>query len=1111
MASARYFRFTKSGSTGPQTVSGVGFRPKALILWSTRQSAFGPSDSAQLLVGMTDGTDQMCRYIRHPDNEAATTSAQVERTNRLVYLVSATSGAAPTLQVEGQFQNFTSSGFVIDWLTNDGEATIFHAIAMGGSDLRIDYTPLKITVGAGGTLDVTTGFEPDCFIVIGGAADEFGTGDYSLGGPWGSIHGFGFSNVDTNVCGWTLGLGTAGAADNARGQHDDRVFSIRTANGAGYQELVSGSITAKSATGYTVTRGAAPFGLAHQPVEHILAIKGLQFALGSFETPASAGPYTLTLPIQPSLLLLQTDGLAVGANDGMSMAIGAWNSGLSGGSWIGGTDGSNPSVYARDDYDGLILQHRTPNATGSASAVNLAATVTSVSSTGAVLNFSAVPASPADVIYIAFAPTTPVPVDYEDPCAIEKPRLICKVTTETETFKISVHPLRESAAQGGFATPRMLDIGPITKTASDPSTGGWSAQTASLHNADTDRVLRAASDTRTSFRNAPSEIYLTSKAQSVAGGPPRVLFRGKVYSDSADANLVLGFELNDDIGATYSLVNDELLIPRRQISRTYSPNAADGVVDLGEPILGGRLAPLNPTANGEGIVPCITVGRITLNGTAGTPTGTTLAAVVAALQASVTGGTCYVDWGGKIGFADAQALQDLGTVPSDYDALASLIGYDDLNALLNEGAVTGGSEYVAVMVASHAIAEILTGLNSDPSVWIDDLQLDPAELGTQWWAPQISGDATWAADIGADLFTDILGTDGTTRRYTLILFAQGSTYGDLVEAGGTVHLDCIGMEDAGDGTGVPITDAFALYRHLLFNFILQDYQAGAWLASPQFLFSDGVTLIDVVDSASFDAASTVAALQTAGGRIGSFRIADRDSVRTVIPTANLSWGCRLAKDDFGRYFIKTLDFRRTQFLTNRSGTVNRTLRDKVDFVSSFTVEPKPEWQCNHLSSQYAMDYHRNRYERSAGGGGVAPLEYRAGQVRDGVLKKTLTMPFTRDDLTALHVAGNYRDLFANMPHLIHYTRRGLCGLEDDVLDGRPIRHYNGYGPNGYEDRAGWIQSKTFQKEMVCAFTALDVDPLLSAHESPPAEALYLDPVAVEALYDDVSGEPLTVG
>lgn len=1128
-----YRRFTKQGATGIQELTGFGFRPKAVLVWSTYQTALGASDKAQQLFGMMAGANQVCRSILHPDNETATTCGQVEQTDHLFWIAPAAAASPPgdlnnpvgTSPVARATGSFLSDGIALNWIVNDGVEAIIHVIALGGSAVEVDYTHTKLTGGAGSTYVVDVGFAPDCFIVLGGAADEFGGGDYSIGAPYGSIVGFGFSDASTNVTGWTLGRGTNGAADTYKGQHTNRAFSIRTANLSGAGELAGGRITAKSSTGYTITRDATS---ATQPQQHVLAIKGLQFALGSFNAPTTPGSTELELGLRADLLLLQTHGASEGQSDGMSLAVGAWSrsTGLFGGTWIGGTDGASPSVYARADYADCILQHRTPAATGSSSAVNIQASVTSTTDHSVTLFFPTVPGGTRQILYIAFSPTSEDPVDYENPCEITDPLYLVKIKTEDETLTYSAKAIRDNAVRGGFKEPRVIDIGPCLRAASDVATGAWSAQQGQVVLADTDKVNRARIASRPSFRGADAEYYITSKSHQVAGGAPRIIFSGKVYSNDVLPNLALALQVNDLIGVEYSLFSEEKQIPQRETKRDFFPNVADQTLGIGEPILGGRLGPLdNTVAGAEGIVDCPLVGRIYFGSVAGTPTPVTLADIVAAMNVSGAAGTILSDWGGRIGFYDAINLQSYydghGTVPADYDTLAGIIGYSDLDQLLLETATTPGTQYVACLVASHAISEVLlSGPNSthpgQPSIWIDDTQIDPTEIGVSVFMPQIPGDTSWASTFGSDLFTDIVATDGSTRRYTLVLFTIGSTYGNQVEAGGRVHLDCIGLEDTGDGTGSPLLDYFALYRHVLIQFILQDYQSGPWLAAPTFLFVDGVTNMPRVKESSFDTASAVVVATTlAGGRKGRFKIGDKTSVRDIIQEFNFSGGCRLAQDDFGRLFCQVLDRRRATFLATPSGETHRVLRDKVDILPGFHLVPKPEWQCNYLGYQYAKNYYTNQFERQFGGGGdVSPIEDEASQLvvgngdrTKGRLKKNADFLFAGDDATALDVGQYYVDLFSRLPMLAQYTRRGLCGLEDDVLAGVPIKHFNDYMPAGTE-HAFWVGSKNFTKTMTTDFEALDVEHVLSAFETPEQVALLLDPIGLEELFDDVSGEVL---
>jgi hypothetical protein len=392
--------FTKATTTGVQTVTGVGFAGKALLLWTTWQTATGATTGAAISLGMTDGVLQSVRAITHPGGETATTSAQAEHVDAIAWRMSATSGATPTTQVAGVFTGFTADGFTIDWTTNDGTAAIVHALVLGGS-LEAVFTPVKVTVAAGGTLAVTgVGFQPEAFVVMGGAANQFVSGSYSLGAPFGSFHGFGFSNASAQVCGWTLGLGTGGAADTYRGQHTDRVASVRAANVSGAGELMGARITAVGADGFTLTRDVGT--LTNQPTQHILCLRGVRFALGSFTTPLTAGNTSLALGFEPDVLLLQTHGTTASSNtSGMSFALGAWQrvTGATGGCWIGGVDAASPSVYRRSLSATTVLEARD----ASSGSVTIAATVSASDDAGATLAFSTVRGSADAVIYLAMA------------------------------------------------------------------------------------------------------------------------------------------------------------------------------------------------------------------------------------------------------------------------------------------------------------------------------------------------------------------------------------------------------------------------------------------------------------------------------------------------------------------------------------------------------------------------------------------------------------------------------------------------------------------------------------------------------------------------------------
>ncbi len=397
--SSKYIQFTKATGTGVQTVSTVGFRGKAIFLWTTFQTALGGTTSALLSLGMSDGILQSCRFVNHPGAEATTTGAQDEQTDYFIRKVSATSGATPTVQVAGIFTGFTDDGFTINFTTNDGSAAICHAVILGG-DIEAQFSHVKMDCAAGESIDVTDiAFRPSAYIVMGGAADEFGGGDYSVGAPYGSIHGFGFSNASDNVSGWTLGI-SGGVADTYRGQMLSKVASVRAVTGSPALALMDARITANLDNGYTITRDVANAGT--EPVQHVMCLKGVQFALGSFTAPLTAIDKVLTVPFEPDLIITQTMGIPSSENtSGMGLTIGSWQraDNESGGTYIGGVDAANPSSYRRGTFEDLIIEHRNPS-TGT---VTIAAAVDDTDDVSVTFGFTTVTGNADEILYMCLA------------------------------------------------------------------------------------------------------------------------------------------------------------------------------------------------------------------------------------------------------------------------------------------------------------------------------------------------------------------------------------------------------------------------------------------------------------------------------------------------------------------------------------------------------------------------------------------------------------------------------------------------------------------------------------------------------------------------------------
>jgi hypothetical protein len=608
--------FTKpSSTTGVQAVTGVGFRGAALMIWTDRQTAVGVTDGAQMGVGMTDGTTQVSRSIIHPDNEATTTSAQSERTDCIVYLTNATSGAAPTLQARATFSAWTADGFEINWTTNDADTTLFHVLVIGGVDANL-VSP-KLDVAASGTVVVTgVGFQPEAFITLGGTADEFGTGDYSFGAPFGSIHGFGFANGTDDMCGWTLGRGTGGASDTERGQHTDKAASIRTANLTGAGELTSFTITAIGADGFTMTRGAGGQD-ATRPVQHVLCLRGARFTMGSFNTPASAGTATFSVTGTPQAVILQTHNASSSEVDGMSLAIGAWDdSETQGGIWIGGTDNANPSVYARASYTAATLRAYTEAATGSSSTLNVDGSVTSVGGGSVVVTFSTVPATPVQVLYLAISQGSRpegggTVSDGVNPEAgnlpTDFPLKFVQIKVNGTNYYFGETQLNDNdtwTEAPGKKAGKLANISTVRRELS--TRGNYVTSRCSVTLADTDRQFRILASSG-ALAGSYVALWVVDDATRRAEGAPFRYWAGIVVSHRAEAGFRYTLELEDVLGRRLSEYSKQPQLPPDKFTTEWFPAINPGMEGKAIPIVCGFVSDEDDTTP-QGVAPATFAG-----------------------------------------------------------------------------------------------------------------------------------------------------------------------------------------------------------------------------------------------------------------------------------------------------------------------------------------------------------------------------------------------------------------------------------------------------------------------------------------------------------------------
>ncbi|MBT8367806.1 MAG: hypothetical protein KJP23_24195, partial [Deltaproteobacteria bacterium] len=160
--------FIINSGTGTQSITGVGFRPKAYILFYTRNDMLDADSNGKgsiLSIGMTDDVRQFCMASGSADNQGTSDVGRRGFSDRVL----ATHEALASQYVEGEASHVSmdADGFTINIITEFIEPTnpIVNYIAFGGDDLIVDVDTVDLAYAKDTSVDVTApGFEPDVVI-----------------------------------------------------------------------------------------------------------------------------------------------------------------------------------------------------------------------------------------------------------------------------------------------------------------------------------------------------------------------------------------------------------------------------------------------------------------------------------------------------------------------------------------------------------------------------------------------------------------------------------------------------------------------------------------------------------------------------------------------------------------------------------------------------------------------------------------------------------------------------------------------------------------------------------------------------------------------------------
>ncbi len=394
--SAALVSFTQRSSAGSQAVTGVGFEPKAVILWTPWRSSTGLFDGAEICEGASDGVKQFARCM---SVEVANAAGSVGLTfDAILRRLTTTTGSAPSELCAASLTSLDSDGFTLDWSVSDAGGATIYAIAIGGDGLEAAL--LTGTVPSGTTTALTgAGFEPTAVMVWPGY-----TGVPYAHGLFAARDSWGFATSVAQVCSATIEIAAFGNKKRTMGTVvDAKVATVMQENG-----ILGGGIASNhkllsfGTDGLSLSDWHGSFGGTADMA--VLCLRGVVVAVGEVIIPTSPGTVSETAGVAPELLLLQTVDLTLGGNavsNGARFGIGCWTDDAQ--VTVGaGSDTTGEFTAAHDDTAIRIYQ---PGATSGASTLRVAATVASIESDGFTLDCTTVTGSSTPIQYLAIGPS----------------------------------------------------------------------------------------------------------------------------------------------------------------------------------------------------------------------------------------------------------------------------------------------------------------------------------------------------------------------------------------------------------------------------------------------------------------------------------------------------------------------------------------------------------------------------------------------------------------------------------------------------------------------------------------------------------------------------------
>lgn len=379
---AKTGNFTQPVTTNASfAVTGVGFTPKALILYATNETAVAISTNWAQHYGMATTTTNRVG-ISTTQLTASGTAARAHDSTKCFIVVS----SAGVTTVAADLVSFDVDGFTLNFSTVDTTARVIGYQALGGADLTNAFIKAFLPAASNTAQAFTgVGFKPDAAVFISaqvGAATQTDTAAIGIS--------LGFAKSTTARAGIEVNPG--GATESVQ-----KTSKLIEKSSGGAAITLEGDFTSFDADGFTIT-----FGITTSSKEFFaLCLKGGQYNVTSFNQKTTTGSQAITgIGFQPVGIMLASINLVTAA------AIVTTSSRLSFGTGTASTarasiwaGGGNVGIQDNDTDTGKIINMITE---GASPTTNASADLTSLDTDGETLNWATADTTAREIVQFSF-------------------------------------------------------------------------------------------------------------------------------------------------------------------------------------------------------------------------------------------------------------------------------------------------------------------------------------------------------------------------------------------------------------------------------------------------------------------------------------------------------------------------------------------------------------------------------------------------------------------------------------------------------------------------------------------------------------------------------------